>query len=121
MVFNYLQQQGLMPKFDEKNNIDFMYQMRHFLLFNNDDDEAYIHLTMPCIYDVTEDNRLAVLEAANEVNMNVKVVKLIVADEDVWCSTEIMMDSTPELNDLIPRLLNILLGAQNEFYETINN
>jgi hypothetical protein len=120
MVFNYLKQQGLIPEFDERNNIHFKYQMCSFLFFNEDNDQAYIHLTLPWIYDVAEDNRLAVLEAINEVNTTIKVVKLFLHDNSVWCSTEIVMGSNPELDDFIPRLLNILLAAQEEFYKKID-
>ena len=119
MVFDYLKSQGLMPKYDERDNIIFKYQMRNFLYFSNDEDEQFINLTMPCIYDVTDDNRMAVFEAINEVNETTKVVKLTIAGDSVWCATEIMLDSTPELDDLIPRLLGILMGAQKKFYDNI--
>ena len=119
MVFDYLKSQGLMPKYDERDNIIFKYQLRNFLYFTNDEDEQFINLTMPCIYEVTDDNRMAVFEAINEVNETTKVVKLTSAGDDVWCATEIMLDSTPELDDLIPRLLGILMGAQKKFYDNI--
>ena len=105
MVFNYLKSQGLAPEFDDRNNIWFKYQMRNFLFFNNDEDNQFINLTMPRIYDVTDETT--------------KVVKLTVAGDSVWCATEIMMDSTPELDDLLPRLLGILMTSQQKFYKNI--
>lgn len=118
LVFNYLKEQGLVPKFNDRGNIEFKYQMRNFLFFNNDDDEQFFQLTMPSIFEVTDDNRMAVMEAMNEVNDTKKVVKLTVPKSNmVWASAEIMMDSTPELDDLIPRLLGILLGTQEDFYK----
>ena len=119
MVFNYLKSQGLMPEFDERNNILFKYQMKTFLYFSDDNDEAFFNLTLPRIFDVTDENRMEVFEAINEVNETTKVVKLTIAGDSVWCATEIMMDSTPELNDLIPRLINILLNSQQKFYNNI--
>ena len=59
------------------------------------------------------------LEAMNEVNKRMKVAKAYIPRDDVWVAAEIMMDSTPELDDLVPRLLNILLGARKEFYDQI--
>ena len=121
LVFNYLKEQGLVPKFTDRGNIEFKYPMRNFLFFNNDDDEQFFQLTMPSIFEVTDDNRMAVMEAMNEVNDTKKVVKLTVPKSNmVWASAEIMMDSTPELDDLIPRLLGILLGTQEDFYNIIN-
>ena len=119
MVFNYLKSQGLQPEYDDRNNIWFKYQMRNFLYFNNDEDTQFINLTMPRIYDVTDDNRMAVFEAINEVNETTKVVKLTIAGDSVWCATEIMMDSTPELDDLLPRLIKILMTSQDQFYKNI--
>ena len=117
-VFNYLKSQGLMPQYDERGNIEFKYQMRNFLFFVNDDDAQFFQLTMPSIFEVTDDNRLAALEAMNQINYNTKVIKLTVTKSGyVWESTEIMLDSTPELDDVFPRLLNILLNTQQKFYD----
>jgi hypothetical protein len=117
-VFNYLKSQGLMPQYDERGNIEFKYQMRNFLFFVNDDDAQFFQLTMPSIFEVTDDNRLAALEAMNQINDNTKVIKLTVTKSGyVWESTEIMLDSTPELDDVFPRLLNILLNTQQKFYD----
>ncbi len=107
-----------MPQYDERGNIEFKYQMRNFLFFVNDNDEQFFQLTMPSIFEVTDDNRMAALEAMNQINDTTKVIKLTVTKSDyVWESTEIMLDSTPELDDIFPRLLNILLNTQQAFYE----
>lgn len=117
-VFNYLKNEGLVPKYDDRGNIEFKFQMRNFLFFVNDDDEQFFQLTMPNIFEVTDDNRMAALEAMNQINDTTKVIKLTVTKSDwVWESTEIMLDSTPELDDLFPRLLNILLNTRQQFYD----
>lgn len=119
-VFNYLRSQGLMPEYDDRGNIKFKYQMRSFIFFTNDDDAQFFQLTMPAIFEVTDDNRMAVLEAMNEVNDTTKVIKLTVTKSgNVWESTEIMLDSTPELDDVFPRLLNILLNTRQKFYDLL--
>ena len=119
LVFNYLKEQGLCPKYDEDNDIVFKYQMLTFVFFNSDEDGIFFRLSLPSIYDVTDENRVAVLEAMNEVNKMVKVVKLFIPNDDVWASTEITMDSTPVLDDMVPHLLNILIGARKIFYDQI--
>lgn len=119
MVFEYLKSQGLMPKIDEDNDIIFKYQMLTFIYFNNDDDEQFFRLALPGIFDVTDENRVTVLEAINETNKRMKVAKAYIPKDDVWVAAEIMMDSTPVLDDMVPRLLNILTGARREFYDQI--
>ena len=119
-VFEFLKYQGLVPEYDGNNNIRFKYQMKNFLYYNNDNDEAFINLTLPGIYEVTDDNRMAVFEAINQVNETTKVVKLTISrDNYVWCGAEIMMDSTPELDDVFPRLMKILMASQEKFYQAI--
>lgn len=117
-VFNYLRNEGLVPRYDDHGNIEFKFQMRNFLFFVNDEDEQFFQLTMPNIFEVTDDNRMAALEAMNQINDTTKVIKLTVTKSNcVWESTEIMLDSTPELDDIFPRLLSILLNTRQQFYD----
>lgn len=121
MVMNFLRQQGFCPEVDEDNgNIMFKYQMANFLFINNDEDEEFFQLLMPGIYDVTDDNRDVVLEAANKVNHSIKVVKACVVNDCVWLFFENLLDHTPEVDDIIPRALAILQGARQHFYQEIS-
>ncbi len=121
MVMNFLRQQGFCPEVDEDNgNILFKYQMANFLFINNDEDEEFFQLLMPGIYDVTDDNRDVVLEAANKVNHSIKVVKACVVNDSVWLFFENLLDHTPEVDDIIPRALAILQGARQHFYQEIS-
>lgn len=121
MVINFLRQQGFCPEVDEDNgNILFKYQMANFIFINNDEDEEFFQLLMPGIYDVTDDNRDMVLEAANKVNQSIKVVKACVIGDNVWLFFENLLDHTPEVEDIIPRALAILNGARQHFYQEIS-
>lgn len=118
-VLQFLKEQGFCPKVDADGDIFFKCQMRTFLFKNHDEDEEYFQLALPGIYDVTEDNRDVVLEATNRVTSMMKVAKTIVTNDSVWVLFEILLDSTPEVSDIIPRALAILVGAQEEFYKQI--
>ena len=76
---------------------------------------------MPGIFDVTEDNREMVLEACNTITRSIKVVKCIVIDEQnaVWLLCEMLLDHTPNIEDILPRSVAILRAAQQEFYNAI--
>ena len=119
-VLEFLRQQGFCPEVDPDNgNIVFKYQMRTFIYINNDEDEDFFQLALPGIMDVTEDNRELVLEAANKTNFAIKVIKCCIPQDDVWVFFEILLDSSPEVQDIIPRALAILQGAQQQFYQNI--
>ena len=120
MVLNFLRQQGFCPEVDEKNgNIYFKYQMTSFLYVNNKNDNDFFQLIMPHICDVNEDNRGVLLEAANAINQEFKVVKVSLFDDSVWLFFENFLDSSPDVSDILPRALNALQGARQDFYSKI--
>ena len=120
-VVEFLKQQGFCPDVDEENgNILFKYQMNTFIYFNNEEDEDFFQMGMPQIYDVTEENRELVLEAANKTCLNIKVIKACVVDESVWIIFENLLDSSPEVKDILPRALSIMQAAQQEFYKNMS-
>ena len=122
-IINYLQNEGLMPKKDEDGDIVFKYQMKNFIIFDTTDDEQYLQIALPGIYDVTEENLVEVLAACNSVNRGIKVAKVIITGDNksVWVVYESMLDTTPVYDDIVPRSLEILKTKQKSFYETISN
>ena len=121
MVLDFLRKQGFCPEVDENNgNILFKYQMAGFLYINNDEDQEFFQLIMPNICDVTEENRELVLEAANSNNQGIKVVKTCVFNDSVWLFFENFLDSSPDVSDILPRALNALQGARQEFYKQLS-
>ena len=119
MMLQYLKEEGFCPKEDEFT-IDFKCEGRNYAFFYDEDDDQYFRLMMPNIYEVTDENREAVLRALNETNSSIKVVKAYtLIPQAVWVGFEVLVDSTPVLADLVPRGLKMLRAAQNKFYEEI--
>lgn len=119
LMKKYLQEEGFCPKEDEYG-IDFKCEGRSFVFLYDSDDEQYFRLMMPNVFEVTEENRDAVLRALNETNAGVKVVKAYTPiPQAVWIGFEVLVDSTPVLADLVPRGLSMLRTAQQTFYEEI--
>lgn len=121
MVLNFLKQQGFCPEVDPDNgNILFKFQMANFLFVNNNEDEEFFQLVMPNIFDVTEDNREMALEAANKLNFGIKVVKASIVNDGIWLFFENLLDKTPDVSDILPRALQILQTARQQYYQNIN-
>ena len=99
--------------------ITFKYQMCNFLIFKDDDDQSFIQIVMPGIYDVKEDTMFDVLLACNEVNKSIKVAKAIVNEDSVWILYELILDSSPVYEDVIPRRLDTLMSARGIFYQKL--
>lgn len=119
MIFDYLKVQGLVPEYDEDKDIRFKYQMRNFVVSNCPDDRQFLQIMMPFIFDVTAENRVAALEACNKINLSKKIVKAVVMGEGVFLMTEVLLDETPEPSVMVPRMLDMLVGAQQSFYDTL--
>jgi len=120
LVLDFLRKEGFLPEVDENGNVVFKYQMTTFVFFVDENDEGFFQLAMPHIYDVTEDNRELVLEAANRVNQSLKVMKACVVDNSVWLMFEILLDATPDVKDIMPRALSILMGSRQAFYQELD-
>ena len=123
MMMESLAEEGFRPH-ETPFGIAFKSEGLNFLYFKDEDDEQYFRLMMPAIFVVTEDNEDTVLSVMNDVNGTIKVVKLYtmdIEDEDgkseksVWAAFEILADTTPELNDIVPRAIALLRGARIAF------
>ena len=118
-IISYLQGEGLMPSKDEDGDIVFKYQMNNYIIFDTPDDEPYLQIALPRIYDVTDDNLVEVLAACNNINRTMKVAKTIITGDNrsVWAVYETILD--PVYDDFLPRALNILVETQKNFYEVV--
>ena len=123
LMMDYLAEEGFRPH-ETPFGIAFKNEGINYLYFKDPEDEQYFRLMMPAVFVVTEDNEDMVLKAMNDVNGNIKVVKLYTMDmEDeegkketsVWVAFEILADTTPELGDIVPRAINLLQGARIAF------
>ena len=123
LMMDYLAEEGFRPH-ETPFGIAFKKEGINFLYFKDDDDEQYFRLMMPAIFVVTEDNEDMIMRVMNDVNGNIKVVKLYTmgmedekgqTETSVLVAFEILADSTPELNDIVPRALALLRSARITF------
>ena len=123
LMMDFLAEEGFRPH-EAPFGIAFKNEGFNFLYFKDDDDEQYFRLLMPAIFDVTEDNEDTIMRVMNDVNSNIKVVKLYTMDMEgeegkkdvsVWVAFEILADTTPELGDIVPRAISLLKAARIGF------
>lgn len=121
LVVSYLREEGYCPKVDDDGDVFFKCEGRNFLYCGNEEDNDFFQMALPGIFDVTEDNREMVLEVCNAITREIKVAKCVVIDQhnSVWIFCEMLLDSTPNIEDIMPHAIAILQGAQNEFYNKI--
>lgn len=117
-IRKYLASEGLQPE-EKSFGFFFRYQMRNFYIEHDEDDDQYLRIVMPGIYEANEDNMFEVLQACNAVDLGRKVIKCYVSDGDVDLAAELLVDQTPDLSDIVPRALGMLLGGQESFYKAL--
>lgn len=115
-IIDYLANEGLRPQ-SEEFGIFFRYQMLNFLIRWDEEDDHFIQLAIPNIFDVDDNNRMDVLTVCNSVSAERKVIKCVAVDDGVWVNAEMLLDQTPAYEDILPRAIDMVLQGRSEFYE----
>jgi hypothetical protein len=128
LVSKYLKSVGVAV---QKNGLglNFTFEGWNFLLWNDANDPLFFRLILPGVFDVTDDNFAEAIMACNNVNWNFKVVKAVLYDfEDehdsgasVWMCFEQVLDTTPQIEELIPRALHSLIAAAEAFNKEMSD
>ena len=118
-IRQWLVSQGFQPE-ERSFGYHFRYQMlNYYIEYDQEEDDQYLRVIMPGIYDMDENNRLEVLSAANEVDSTRKVIKCFVPDDSVHIAAELLVDQSPDLGDIIPRAIRMLQSGRDVFYEAL--
>ena len=128
LVSKYLKSVGVAAKRNELG-LNFTYEGWNFLLWNDADDPMFFRLILPGVFDVTDDNFARAIMACNNVNWRYKVVKAVLYEfEDehdkgtsVWMCFEQVLDSTPQIEELLPHAVHSLIAAAEAFSKEMND
>ena len=128
LVLAYLKNHGVEAR-RTKVGINFECEGWNFLLWHDADDPLFFRLTLPGLFDVTDENFAKAIMACNNINWNYKVVKAVLYDyEDgkdkgasVWMCYEQVLDATPDINTLMHYAIQSLLSASEAFTKEMNN
>ena len=109
--------------------LNFTFEGWNFLLWNDKDEPRFFRLTLPCIFDVTDENFAKAIMACNNVNWRFKVVKAVLYDyEDgkekgasVWLCYEQQLENKPDMDEIFPRAVQGLLSACDAFLKEMND
>lgn len=119
-VMDELLKQGFMPK-HENFGIAFKYQMTNYLYVQDKKDEDYFSLYVPYIFNVNSENMAEVLSTINAINNAMKVIKLVVTNDNiVWACFEEKLPKDANLEDIIPFAVHSLFHACRQFNEQLN-
>lgn len=130
LVVKFLKENKIEPEKTEFG-LRFFLENWSFLLWDDPNDPSFFRLTLPGIFDVTDDNFAEAIIACNQINLDYKVVKALIYSFDgengneeemnVWICFEQILDSTPEVVDLVPRAVNSMINAAHDFVQKMSD
>jgi hypothetical protein len=116
-IMTALKSEGFQPKMDDVS-VTFKYQMIDYLHIK-DEDNQYLNLYIPSIFQVDDDNRMVVMKTMNSINNLHKVVKLVLNDDQVWVCFEEKLPKDTEIDELLTFAIVILEQATRRFFEVL--
>lgn len=127
LVLDYLKENGIAAS-KSKVGINFQIDGWNFLLWHDADDPLFFRLTLPGIYDVTDNSYAQALMACNTLNWNYKVVKASLYEYEeggkrhasVWVCFEQMLDDAAA-SDVVPRATTSLIEAAERFQSLMDS
>ena len=99
----------------------FKYEDTNYLYMPDDDDEQFLRIVIPHLFEVTDENRVAVLDAMHETGLILKYAKVCIMYENAaWAIYEHRLNSTENLAELLEHIIRVLEATAHVFYRKIN-
>lgn len=120
LMIDFLNRNGITAHKGEENIIYFDYEGRHFLNMNYDTENGFSYMTirLDSIYPVSDDDMNHCLQVVNNLNRD-SFGKYFIEDYSVNIDVTILIDSTPEMDELVPPLIKHSLVCYDEFNKAI--
>lgn len=121
-VLEILYQLGFQPELiDENFGYRFEYEGLTILYAPEEDDAHTVTLMIPGIFDITDDNRVAVLEAVAALSSKMKFVQPNLTLDSVWLNYQHFLGEHEPAPELIEHMIRVLAVSIVHFHKIINN
>lgn len=99
----------------------FKYEDLNYLYMPDEDDERFLRIVIPHLFEVTSENRVAVLEAMHETSLMLKYAKVCIMYENAaWVIYEHRLTDADNLPELLEHIIRVLEAAALVFYKKID-
>lgn len=117
-----LYQLGFQPELvDENFGYKFDYEGFTLLYTPEDDDTHNICIILPGIFDISNDNRVAVMEAMMKLSGRMKFVQPVIMSNSVWLNYQHFLGELEPTPELIEHMIRVLAISTVEFHKIIGN
>ena len=124
MVVSVLQSLGFKPQIDDEGDIFVRYQMKTFYVMGaNSDDEDYLVVVFPQMYEVNEGEETKVLAACNKITREIKLTKVYIDQtlKNVSASCEFYYNGEESLKTCLDKAIEILGMVRSTFIKTMRS
>ena len=111
MVVSVLQSLGFKPQIDDEGDIFIRYQMKTFYVMgSSSDDEDYLVVVFPQMYEVNEGEETKVLAVCNKITREIKLAKVYIDQtlKNVSARCEFYYNDEESLNTCLDKAIEIL-------------
>jgi len=121
-VIEILCQLGFQPELvDENFGYRFEYEGLTILLTPEYEDSRTVCMMLPGIFDTSEDNRVAVLEAMVKLAGRMKFVQPVIFSDSVWLNYQHFLGEQEPTSEVIEHMIRVLAISTVQFHKYINN
>lgn len=121
-IIEILYQLGFQPELIDEN---FGYRFEYeglTLIFSPEDEDAHTaYFMLPGVFDISEDNRVAVLEAMVKLSGKMKFVQPVIFSDSVWLNYQHFLGEKEPTPEVIEHIIRVLAISTVQFHKIINN
>ena len=124
MVVSVLQSLGFKPQIDDEGDIFIRYQMKTFYVMgSNSDDEDYLVVVFPQMYEVNEGEETKVLAVCNKITREIKLAKVYIDQtlKNVSACCEFYYNGEESLKTYLDKAIEILGMVRLTFIKTMRS
>lgn len=121
-ILEMLYQLGFQPELvDECFGYRFEYEGLTVLFTPEDEDAHTACFMIPGIFDISEDNKVAVLEAMVKLASRMKFVQPVIIQDSVWLNYQHYLGEQEPTLEIIEHIIRVLAISTVKFHKFINN
>ena len=97
----------------------FEFEEINFLYVTNEDDEDFLSISIPSIFEVTEENMAMIMPILNRTNNIIKYAKLVYLYDTVWATFEYPIFEGVDIENVLELAIRLLQGAVFTFNKVL--
>ena len=121
IVLEQLRSMGFDPTPADELGYMFRYEGLDLLYIPDEDDEEFLRIVVPNIFEVTDENRADVLEAIQSTALTLKYSKVaIVFQSSVWAIYEHRLCPADDMTELLEHIIRVLDATTFVFHRKVS-